>query len=617
MSRRPAPCAELEAALHAYADRELEEAQVPALEAHLEGCAGCAAALREVEAVGAVLKGWERQQAPTAPPHLARSVLARVREEAAGATPVALPSPPRRLPAGARRARSAGTASGGAPRGRQPRGPAAWGWAAAALLLLGVGAAAWRLQQPVAPAPEPFVPRAAGLPPAPGRAPGTGPVAPPALQVEPLPRELLARVPVRQLELPGGAEGLPEGVAREAFLAGALDAQRMLAMELEFERRVGVRGVWIVDVQDGVERRLLVTPAAAEAFAPEDLVAWLRARAAETASAAPGLPTLPPGPVPARELAARLAGVAQAPPAWQLGREDSPQGVLLRVRPVAQDAGLPALEALDPLDAVRAGVLRLDVDDTAASPAQVVARLRGAALPVWLPAGQLLSTPGGDVALATSSWLVPAAGEARWLLPCVPVSEGLRREGPVRLLPLLAPPALRAALLDAAPAAGVLDLVRGWRAGRGGGALPAAWSLLDLLDEAAEVARLPDLVRVAGLLPGGFAVADGAGLALGLELPPLAGPAQAALVARLLQGHAWQALRALRPAPGATLDGLLATLGAGDEPLPGAPRPGGAGDGLPRWWGRAPGWVLEASGPAGGRRAWLALPRSGAPAGER
>ncbi|MFM8979460.1 MAG: zf-HC2 domain-containing protein, partial [Planctomycetia bacterium] len=467
---RSLPCSALEPALHAYADRELCEAEAARLEAHLEQCAGCAAALREVEAVGAVLKQWERQQAPAAPAHLARNVLARVRDEQA-ATPPQVQRPALRAP-------RAGLRTG-------------LRWAAAALLLLGVGALLAHWAGRPQPEPVPFQPRVAQVPEPAAPAP-----APPAPGVQPLPRDLLARAPLRALELPSGPEGLPEGVSREAFLAGALDAQRTLEMEVEFERRVGVRGVWIVDVQDGVERRLLVTPGAAEAFAPEDLVAWLRARAAETASAAPQPATRATGPVPARALAARLAAVAAGAPVFQLGREGSAQGVLLRVRAVPRGAAR-GREALDPLAAVRDGVLRLEPDEALEGPPCVVALVRGAAQPLWLPAGQLLATPSGDVLLAQACWLPAGTGETRWRLACVQVSEGVRRAGPVRLLPFVAPPALRRALLEEEPARAVREVLAGWRLGGAAMAgLPGGWSLLELYDEAAEQARVQDLARV-------------------------------------------------------------------------------------------------------------------------
>lgn len=588
---RSLPCPALEAALHAYADRELGEAEAARVEAHLEQCAGCVAALREVEAVGAVLKQWERQQAPAAPPRLARNVLAQVREEQAAAAP------------GPRRVRRAPRAA------RRP----AFAWAAAALLLVGVGVLGARLAAPPPP-PEPFTPSVATLPPGPQRpAPAPAPV-----EVQPLPRDLLARAPLRALELPGGPEGLPEGVSREAFLAGALDAQRTLEMELEFERRVGVRGVWIVDVQDGVERRLLVTPAAAEAFAPEDLVAWLRARAAETASAAPAPATSGPGPVPARALAARLAPVPASAPVFQLGREGSAQGVLLRVRAVPRAAGAAGQLALDPLVAVREGVLRLEPDDTREGPPAVVALVRGAAQPLWMPAGQLLSTPAGDMALAQAAWLPAGAGETRWRLACVPVSAGVARPGPVRLLPFVAPPALRHALLEDEPALRVRELLARWRLGGSAADVPGGWSLLELYDEAAELARVQELARVAAQLPGGFVAADGEERALGLELPGLAGPAQEALVARLLHGYAWQALRGLALARGPGLSTFLAALAAEDRPLAVLPPAvGAAGDGLERARGRGLGWRLAAHAAAGDVLDWQASPAEAALPGPR
>lgn len=58
MSTHPEP-----ALLHAYADGELDAANTVALEAHLQGCADCRAALDEIEAVRAIMSSAPRGEA--------------------------------------------------------------------------------------------------------------------------------------------------------------------------------------------------------------------------------------------------------------------------------------------------------------------------------------------------------------------------------------------------------------------------------------------------------------------------------------------------------------------------------------------------------------------------
>jgi anti-sigma factor RsiW len=82
-------CDEARSLLDAYLDHELADRDQRRVEAHLEGCAACAAAEARLAELIATIRGATRFEPPD---YLARKVHARLRDEAAAERPVALPA---------------------------------------------------------------------------------------------------------------------------------------------------------------------------------------------------------------------------------------------------------------------------------------------------------------------------------------------------------------------------------------------------------------------------------------------------------------------------------------------------------------------------------------------
>jgi hypothetical protein len=527
MSPRPSPCDGHSGNLPAYVDHELPELEGSALEQHLERCPRCQARLRELEAVSAVLKGWDAT-APAAPERLARAVLARV--DAAGE---------------ARRA------------ARSRRRLGAFALAAGVLLAVGVPLVLAQQRGAEQVPAEPFVRTVA-------QAPALAPApALPAPDVPGVPGPLLKHEPwIASIETPRPGDPalaeLGDPAAREAFLRGALDAQRALDMEREFERRVGQRGVWVTDVQDGQVRRMLVTAEAARAFGSDDLVAWLRSKRAETASlprtTAPRTLALTAGDL----LNESLEGLPGTPALYTLLRPGSARAPILEVRALASPASRPGAEGLEVLDPLLAQERRqLRLEPASHDVAALVAIVRDTDKPILLPAGQLVSGGETDLVVAVSTWLPATPGQQAWQVPCVVVRSGDRRgEAVARLMPFVAAPGLRALLLAGADPERVRSLVREQVAASVGGVAPAEWSLLDLYDLASDGQRVGQLAGVVDSAPAGVLVSDGGGRFLGLEHVHARGEGARPLLARLLHGYVWEAQRRVR------LKGSFGTLGA-------------------------------------------------------
>jgi len=572
VSPRPSPCDGFSGTLPAYMDHELPEGQGASVEAHLEACPRCQARLRELEAVSAVLKAWDAQ-VPAGPPasqRLERAVLARV--EVAS----------RQRLAERRRLRVTSFAL-----------------AAAVLLAVGVPLALGLMRR-AGEAPYPSFTRAVAQ--APRIDPGQSPRPPRTVATAP---GLLAHAPWSSPAEPPPAPFADAG-AREAFLTGALPAQQDLEREREFTLRVGQRGVWVLDFDDGVRRRLLVTPEAARAFAPGELLAWVRAKNAEPFYDAPraeralGLT--------AGDLLAELLTGGAGARAWKdsrhlytLGRRGTPQHLLEVFRLVPRGAAAPeGPEVLDPLLAQQRGQLRLEPSPHDASTLNAV--VEGTALPILIPAGQLITGGETDLLVARATWLPAAANPDAWQIPCVSVRVGSRRsEATATLTAFVAGPSLRALLVAGADAEVVRKHARDlWSAGLGGQA-PAEWSLLDLYDAASDGARLEQQLKFATSSPHGVVVSDAHGRFLGLEHLTVRGEGAAPLLARLLHGYDWEATRRAHtrerdargpdaggPAAGEhpSLEAALESLRGGQESLVTRSAPAGV----------APGNVARATG---------------------
>jgi len=514
MSPRPSPCDGFSGALPAYVDHELPEEQGSSVESHLEGCPRCQARLRELESVSSVLKAWDAQvpAGPPAPQRLERAVLARVQAASAQRQ--------------ADRLRTRLTALA---------------LAAAVLVAVGVPLAlglAKRAEVEPYPAFERMV----------ATAPHVDPGAPPAApRTVPTPAELLAHAPWSAPSVPPGQ--VSDEAAREAFLAGALPAQQELELEREFTLRVHERGVWVTDVQGGTTRRLLVTPRAAEAFGADELLDWLRMKAAEPyydpTEARPRSLGLSAGDLLAEPLG---DGTTRRPlreelPLYSLGKPGTPKHAL-DVWPLApRSAAAPSgPEVLDPLEAQAR--LRLRLEPSAHDKAVLLAVVEGTTLPILIPAGQLVTGGETDLVVARATWLPASSRQDVWMVPAVEVRSGPRREaGAARLTPFVAGPSLRALLLAGADAEVVRTHARNLVAATLGGNAPPEWSLLDLYDGATDGLVLAQLVDVVRQAPHGLILGDDQGRFVGLEHLTVRGEGATPLLARLLHGYVWEARR--------------------------------------------------------------------------
>lgn len=519
MSPRPSTCDGFTGNLPSYSDRELGPAECSALEKHLEGCVRCQGRLKELESVSDVLKGWDAglPAGQTAGARLQHAVLGRIEED-------------------------------GQRRRREVLGVRVRRFALAAAVLLAVGLPlAFGLGAPRAgPEDRPVVFVAV-----------TGPDAPrpardgefPALAPVTLAPEALVHAPLA--DAPEGA--LPEPLPaeqRDALLALGLQAQRELEQEAHFRQRVGIRGVWVVDPGSG--SRLLVTPEAAQVFG-----------AAEPATGMLHLPTLyrlrdepytgPPltepgdlGKTPGDLFRSVLGDAPQSARGtmWHLGTPLSAQHQLSAIALPAR-ANSARADTLDPLAAQSLGLLRFAPSGSALT--TLVAIVEGNDLPIFLPAGQILTGGETDRVIARPIWLPAAKTRSAYPVPCAVVRQGQRRgEDGIALTPWVAGPTLRALLTRGASAQVILDHVRTLR----GAAGSLDWSLLDLYLPPKIRAMLdsPKMVDFAEHASAGFLVMDARSRFLGLEHLALSGEVGAAHCRRLLLGYAIEGLhRAVTP----------------------------------------------------------------------
>ncbi len=592
MSPLPSRCDGHTGNLPAYLDHELGEAEHRSLSDHLDACPRCQARLKELEAVSAVLKGWDAGHAlpPVAPARLRHAVLARVAE------------------AGQRRRQE--VRRGGLRRG-----------ALAASVLLGLGLpalGAWRAGPP-APVPAPAFEALLAAGRSPGRPPavaGAGVAGVPGLSerlIRPRPFEPLST------PLPGPAF---DPVERERLLAQALPLQRALELEARFATRTGVRGVWVVDAVRG--RCLLLTPQAAEFFAPERDYAQLVGSLSDRLTGAP-LPTEQAPRVTVSDLVAPLlaAGGDRAEGDWRrpLYRFGAPgtDRALLEVCALPHDPAHAPIPTLDPVAAEVGGQLRIlpsGLDDDS-----VVVEVQHTPRPILLVAGHLITGGATDRVVARSTWLPASAAPTRWLIPCLRVRVGApRAEEGLTLSPFVAGPTLRALLVAGAGAERVLAHARELRAAALGGRVPLEWSLLDLYggERGLEQLAQPALAAALARAPAGVLVTDPEGRLLGLEQLGAGGPAGELLLRRLLLGHQVEALqrrlargplRAVAPPPAT---GALERAAGSDAAL-GVPPVAAAGE-VPRVLRRtadvaALGLVFEALEVEGREVLLVALPR--------
>lgn len=524
MSPSPSPCDGFTGNLPAYLDRELGAAEHVALEGHLDGCRRCQERLKELEAVSAVLKGWDASSpvAQAAPGRLQHAVLSRI-----------------------------------APDGLRRRRELRWlrvrklALAASALLAVGLPlalgwarragpeeASAWPA---AATATTPRASYAAPLPP---------------LFVPLLNEQRLVARPWPQVEAVGPVPAFPEADG-ERLLAAALPAQRALNQEAWFEARTGIRGVWVVDAARG--RRLLLTPQAAQFFAPEKDYDLLRRAAAEPYTGAPSVPDVTPPMAVADALRPLLSG-DEGTPGWRARQRVYSYGEPGTARHLLDVYALPsaalpyaalpgsaapaAADGLDPVAAEVGGVLRLQ--PSGQDDGSVIALVAGTHQPILLLAGHLLSGGETDRVVARSVWLPASPELSRWQIACVPVRAGARRaEGGIHLTPFLAGPTLRALLAAGASPERVLEHARALRAAAMGGRAPLEWSLLDLYGgpQGVEALALPALAHGMARAPAGVIVADPSGALLGLDHVELGGPAGDLLLRRLVHGYQVEALQ--------------------------------------------------------------------------
>lgn len=562
MSPSPSPCDGFSGNLPAYLDRELGPAEHVALEGHLDGCRRCQDRLKDLEAVSAVLKGWDASTpvAQVAPARLQHAVLSRI-------------------------------APDGARRRRELRWLRVRRFALAASALLAVGlppALGWaRREAPEdastgsAPALSAQVPGRAGAP----TSPALPSVALPALVVPSLGEERLAARPWPGVQGVEPVPAFPEA-DRERLLAAALPAQRALEQEAWFEARTGIRGVWVVDAARG--RRLLLTPQAAQFFAPERDYDLLRRAAAEPYTNAPSLPDVAPPLAVADALRPLLSG-DEGSAAWRARQrvyaygEPGTSRHLLDVYALPDAGSAWAADMLDPVAAEVGGVLRLE--PSGQDDGSVIALVAGSRQPILLLAGHLLSGGETDRVVARSAWLPASPEPSRWQIACVPVRVGARRaEGGIHVTPFLAGPTLRALLASGASAERVLEHARALRAAAMGGRAPLEWSLLDLYagPQGAEALALPALAQGLARAPAGVIVADPSGALLGLDHVEFGGPAADLLLRRLVHGYQVEALQRhfgrmpAAPAAGQRLEAAFARAAASASALTAPPVAGAA-----------------------------------------
>jgi hypothetical protein len=572
-------------------DHELPEDQGASVETHLEGCPRCQVRLRELEGVSAVLKAWDAQ-VPAGPPaaqRLERAVLARV--EVASHQRLAE---------------------------RRSRRVTALALAAAVLVAVGAPLALGLARRAGEVPPEPFTRHVAA---APRVDPGLPPRPPQTVEMA---ADLLAHAPwALPTEQP--AESSADEAAREAFLAGALAAQQDLERERAFTLRVGQRGVWVTDLGDGVPRRLLLTAEAARAFAPDELLAFIRAKNAEPFYDPPRVER--PLGLTVGDLLGELLPDGAGERAWKdarhlyaVGRRGTPQHLLDLYRLAPRGAEAPeGPEVLDPLLAQQRGQLRLEPSPHDASMLNAI--VMRTALPMLIPAGQLITGGETDLMVARATWLPAAANRDAWQIPCVSVRVGARRSEPTATLTaFVAGPGLRALLLAGAEGEVVRQHARDLWAGAGG-QTPPEWSLLDLYDADADGERLKQQGQFANTSPHGVVVSDEQGRFQGLEQLNLRGEGAAPLLARLLHGYVWEATRrafargsppSSVPAAGErpSLEAALESLRSGKESLVAQPAPAGvAAPGVSRATGTTPARAAESLFVDGRRVGVSVLPR--------
>lgn len=513
MSPRPSSCDGFTGLLPSFADRELGVAESTALERHLDACSGCQGRLKEIESVGAVLKGWDAQSPAGGPvaTRLQHSVLARIAED-------------------------------GQRRRSELRGLRIRRLALAASVLVAVG-----LPLSLARETPPAVPAAATSG-AEAASPLAAPVRP--FEVTGLPEAQRVFHPWDGSPVAVDAPSL-EPADREALLVAGLQPQKDLLLEEQFRRATGVAGVWVLDAVNGT--RLLLTPEAARFFEKGERLALIRAVNAEsfTGEAHPEPRRL--GATAGQLLDGVLSG-DEGTSAWNesrkavfgYGRVASNRRPAISAWPLArretEGAPVEGPEALDPLAAEARHLLSFEASGR--DGATVLAIVEGSALPILLPAGQILAGGETDRVVAAATWLPASPRRTVVEVPCLSVRVGTRRpEDGIHLTPYLAGPSLRALLAEGASPQAVLEHVRRLVAAPFGGRAGLEWSLLGLYPGDREDAALAsaEVVGFSEQARQGFLVTDGAGRFLGLEHVALRGEAGQLLVRRLLRGYAKEA----------------------------------------------------------------------------